>query len=542
MIVILLFGVLDSLPKRLQLEGGWHEYVLDMSVAAVLLVPLWYVGRWQANRLAVSVKQYRDLVESSPYCTLVLIDDRIVFANQEAAQLLQAHSPEELLGRGIWEFSVRKREAAADECLAAFRQAWISGKVESVIVDLQGVLHDISGRGSWIDWQGQRAMLSVFQDVTVTKSLVEDRRRAREEIERLSLHNDLILQTASDGIFGVDFEGRMIFINPAGARMLGYEPSELIGLYSHEMFHHSNANGDPCSSKESRIQISMRELRIESKSDEVFWRKDDTSFPVEYSSVPVLWQGTVAGAIVTFRDITERKNTEELMRRSDTLSVVGQLAAGIAHEIRNPLTTLRGLLQLLLADETTKSKAPYYEVMLSELDRINFIVGELMMLVKPRALSFEQQDVRVILQKVVFLLKAQANLHNVDLRMEFDEQMPLVTCEESKLKQVFINVLKNAIEAMPHGGEIVIGVQMLGEDEVRVTVQDHGVGIPEIQLSKIGQPFHTTKESGTGLGLTVSWKIIEDHRGTFRIHSREGVGTTVEITLPVLQTAQDVAL
>jgi PAS domain S-box-containing protein len=372
------------------------------------------------------------------------------------------------------------------------------------------------------------------------KKLFEEQKQAKEEIERLNLQNELILNSAGEGIFGIDRAGTTIFCNPAGAQMLGYEAQELVGGPAHEQIHHSYLNGDPYPAEECRIRRAVREGVPAASAEEAFWHKNGMPIPVEYTCTPIRWQGETVGAVVTYRDITERRKTEELMRRSDKLSVVGELAAGIAHEIRNPLTSLRGFIQLL--NHEASGKTIYYDVMLSEIDRINFIVGELMLLVKPRALSFEQQDVRTILRNVVFFLTAQANLYNINLVMETDDRLPLVTCQENKLKQVFLNVLKNAIEAMPGGGDIRIGVAMDDEDRVRIRFQDQGCGIPADRLSKIGQPFHTTKETGTGLGLTVSWKIIEDHQGSFQIESEVGVGTTVEITLPVLQMEQDVAI
>jgi two-component system, sporulation sensor kinase A len=234
--------------------------------------------------------------------------------------------------------------------------------------------------------------------------------------------------------------------------------------------------------------------------------------------------------IGTLIDLTERKKTEDLLRKSDKLAVVGQMAAGVAHEIRNPLTALRGFVQLL--QSTVKEPRTYFDVMLSELDRINLIVSEFLFLAKPQIVHFEQNDLLVLLKKVVQLLETQAILSNIQIRLDF-APVPWIYCDENQIKQVFVNVLKNAIEAMPRGGEILIQVRSRDEDFVQVRIIDQGCGISQEQIRRLGEPFYTTKEKGTGLGLLVSYQIIEAHKGKIQIESELEKGTTVEVLLPV---------
>ena len=230
------------------------------------------------------------------------------------------------------------------------------------------------------------------------------------------------------------------------------------------------------------------------------------------------------------RDISERKKNEELLINSEKLYVAGQLAAGIAHEIRNPLTSLKGFLQLI-ASGRSSSNRNYFDIMKSELNRIESIVSELLMLSKPQVYELAHKDVRFIVSDTVTLLEAQAILHNIEIESNISEVPLWVSGVENQLKQVFINVLKNAIEAM-HGGGRIKMICMLEGDLVVVRIEDYGPGIPEDQLSKMGQPFYTTKEKGTGLGLMVSYKIVDNHQGSIQVHSRIGVGTSFEIILP----------
>jgi two-component system sporulation sensor kinase A len=232
---------------------------------------------------------------------------------------------------------------------------------------------------------------------------------------------------------------------------------------------------------------------------------------------------------VIIRDISERKKNEELLINSEKLYVAGQLAAGIAHEIRNPLTSLKGFLQLIASGK--KNNSTYYDIMNSELDRIEDIVSELLMLSKPQVYELNYQDMRVMMRDTVTLLETQAILHNIAIEAEYGTDPLWIYGVENQIKQVFINVIKNAIEAMIDGGSI--GIKLTREsDGVYVRIYDEGPGIGEDQLAKMGQPFYTTKEKGTGLGLMVSYKIVDNHQGKIIVKSELGKGTIFEIMLP----------
>ncbi|MET3288704.1 UNVERIFIED_CONTAM: signal transduction histidine kinase [Brevibacillus sp. OAP136] len=226
----------------------------------------------------------------------------------------------------------------------------------------------------------------------------------------------------------------------------------------------------------------------------------------------------------------QRKKTEEMVRKSEMLSMIGQLAAGVAHEIRNPLTSIKGFLQLMQANATKNED--YFTIMLTELARIEFIISEFLVLAKPQLVMKERRNLIHLLQNIIVLVETHAILNNVQIFLHFEPELPLILCEESQLKQAFVNIMKNAIEAMPDGGELLITVNCEGNDRVVVQFIDDGVGVPEEIMPKLGEPFYTTKEKGTGLGLMVSYKIIENHRGHIQVRSTPQKGTTVEIQLP----------
>ncbi|WP_268794537.1 ATP-binding protein [Paenibacillus sp. DMB20] len=260
-------------------------------------------------------------------------------------------------------------------------------------------------------------------------------------------------------------------------------------------------------------------------------QKDGSMIEVSVTMSPIEDDaGRITSFISVSRDVTERNRMEELLRRSEKLTTVGQLAAGVAHEIRNPLTTLRGFLQL--QQQTHKVNPEHIGLMLSELDRINLIVSEFLILAKPQAVRFQEKDLRFIMKDVLSLLNTQAHLYGVEFSLNYLDDPVFVHCEENQLKQVFINVLKNAVEAMPDGGLVKIEIARLDFEEVAVTITDKGEGIPKELLPHIGEPFITSKDTGTGLGLMVSQRIIQSHRGTIEIESEVGKGTTVVILLP----------
>jgi PAS domain S-box-containing protein len=244
---------------------------------------------------------------------------------------------------------------------------------------------------------------------------------------------------------------------------------------------------------------------------------------------PVKENGKVVQIIASCVDITQRKQYEELVLKTEKLTAVGQLAAGIAHEIRNPLAALQGFVKLL---RESGANPRYLDIMAKELDRINTIVDVFVNLAKPQNARFEEKDIRLILEHVITLMNTHAIMNNIELVCKMDQNLPPVLCEENQIKQVFLNLLKNAIEAMPEGGKIVIKARR-EENTVLIQIIDQGKGMSAEVISRLGEPFYTTKEEGTGLGIMMSRKIIEDHNGSLIIKSKEGKGTTMEIRLPV---------
>lgn len=358
--------------------------------------------------------------------------------------------------------------------------------------------------------------LRTYMDMLKNSS--EELRGTKEYLESFVGHT-------SDSIHVTDLEGRVIQVNPAFEKMFGWKMDEVFN----KTLPNATEEGE-----RTYAEIRKRVLRGEAVADfeTVRLTKAGEILDMSVTVSPIRNEsGEVVAIAEIGRNITSRKQAEEAIRRSEKLSVVGQLAAGVAHEIRNPLTTVKGFLQL--QQQTGKVTASHLEVMLSELDRINLIVSEFLILAKPQAAQYAQTDMRNLLSDIILLLEPLARLSNVNVETRYSADVPELKCEPNQLKQVFINVLKNGIEAMPNGGTITIELEFDSEaNKVLVRITDQGGGIPEENMPRLGEPFFTSKPNGTGLGLMVSQRIIANHKGTMEIRSEVGRGTCVEIKLP----------
>lgn len=277
------------------------------------------------------------------------------------------------------------------------------------------------------------------------------------------------------------------------------------------------------------------------------WDGEEVQFELDWTNEttilvslrPINKDGKVHEIVGTGVDISEKKRmektlkeSESMLRRSEKLSVVGELAAGIAHEIRNPLTTLKGFVQLMKQDNP---KVSYMDLLFEELQRIELITNELLSLAKPQAVKLNKVNIVTLVHNTVEILTPQAIMNDIQIFTVSKHHPIYLMCEENQLKQAMINILKNAIEAMPDGGTIHVSIQANSLKEVHIIIRDEGCGIPEELLPRLGEPFYTLKEKGTGLGLMISQKIIKEHQGNFQIQSKVGEGTVVHIQLPLIE-------
>jgi two-component system, sporulation sensor kinase E len=345
-----------------------------------------------------------------------------------------------------------------------------------------------------------------------------------KELEESERKFRRIFEDSMDGLILWNDEYRVVDLNCAAEIMFGLSKDQIQGRILFDLFKQQ---------KDKQVEIIQHiEQVIENgnhTSSIVFESKDGKVKHYDYSTKREIIEGV---NFTVFKDMTEKAKMQEQLWKSDRLNVIGELAAGIAHEIRNPMTALKGFIQLL-EGSIKKDHSMYYDVITSELARIDSIINEFLIIAKPQEIRFQEGDINQIIRETVDLLNAQAVLYNVQFKTTYDGQLPLIYCESNQLKKVFINIIKNAIEVMPEGGNITITTKEINNQRILVSIGDEGIGIPKEKINKLGEPFFTTKDQGTGLGLMVSYKIMDEHNGTIRVESEVGKGTVFHLTLPV---------
>jgi PAS domain S-box-containing protein len=470
------------------------------------------------NSLKVSEKRYKTLVEHSPVPIAVYQGGVIQYANPACIKLLGLKYSEEVIGKTITEYfrpdfihSIEKRNKELNQ-IGVFVPP-----TEEKIIRVDGTLVDVEVTGITIDHDGKPAFLVMYHDIT-------RRKRAEDALRKSESEYRLIAENTQDYIRVLDVNGIILYASPSHESILGFQPNFYKGQWFYELMHPD----DIPKTKEQFFQIistkSARQVEFRYKHSNGGW------VYVESFGSPVLnEQGEVTSIVIVGRDISERKKAEEVIRESEKLSVVGELAAGVAHEIRNPLTSIKGFIQL----QKELNNPCYTDLIISEINRIEAIVGEFLTLAKPQVPNFKEVGVNILLDHVMLLFDSQALLNNVEFLHEVDSDLPLIYCDKNQMKQVFINILQNAVEAMPNGGAIKIEVSQSNSDSIRFRFIDQGYGISEERMKHIGEPFYSTKEKGTGLGLTISKKILQEHGGTMTIESTLNQGTTVDVILPI---------
>ena len=343
-----------------------------------------------------------------------------------------------------------------------------------------------------------------------------------------------------DAVVGVDQELRIVLWNPAAEALFGRSSRRVLGRTLKTVFPRDTSLArhlaDTVATGESR---SEAEASVESV--------DGRQIHVSIMAAPLAGRsGAVTAAVAVVRDITRLRQLEAEMRRGDTLAAAGQMAMGLAHEIRNPLGAIRGAVQLMkreLGEDTRWHE--YTDVLLKEVERVNRIIGMMLDLGRPVALRPVPLNIHQLLERVALMSEPMAAERGVTIVRRYDPSMPAILADEDRILQVFHNLARNAIEAMPRGGRLTLVTRLsmsplfakidLGKglkSMAEVQVADEGDGIPEATRAKLFTPFFTTKHTGLGLGLALCHRIIEEHKGAIQIASEPGKGTVVSCFLP----------
>lgn len=350
------------------------------------------------------------------------------------------------------------------------------------------------------------------------------------ELQTTKQYLESFVNHTSDAIHVVGLDGRIQQVNTAFEVIFGWREDEIIGQQI------NNVPKEHLSTYERHIasviaggSVTDYETVHYTKSGQLI----DVSLTI--SAIRDEQRNIVAIATIT-RNITSRKQTEEMIRRSEKLSVVGQIAAGVAHEIRNPLTTIKGFIQL--QKQTGHLSPQHLDLVMLELDQINRIASEFLVFSKPEVPHTNLLDMNELLRDTMMLMEMEARQNLVEMAIHRLSDIPEIHGVGNQLKQVFVNVIKNSIEAMPEGGKIKIELDTCKDgNEVLLRFIDQGVGMPQEDLARMGEPFFTSKKLGTGLGIMICQQIIANHNGSMTFSSVVGLGTSVEIRLPLRNEA-----
>lgn len=355
--------------------------------------------------------------------------------------------------------------------------------------------------------------------------------------ERSTLHREFELsskngylrfffQNADDAIAVFDLNHNTIDVNPAFEKLYGWTREEAIGrslpLVPPQYIDDANARYERLLKGES-IHVNTYDMR-----------KDGTLIDVQVTLSPIYNQyGEMIASSVISRDVSYQKENERLVMQSEKLKVVGEIAAGLAHEIRNPMTVISGFVQMMNADENFPYKS-YTELIESEVARINLIISEFLVLSKPQKEQFTTFAICDVIRETIELYSLQIQQKHIDVQFISNNLHPSIEGSYNQIKQVFINLLKNAVEAIDDSGNIRVEL-CIEDDFVYISIKDTGAGIPAHIIDRIFEPFFTTKMNGTGLGMVITNKIIQEHHGTIKIRSKEKIGTEILIKLPYVE-------
>ncbi|MCP4592820.1 MAG: response regulator, partial [bacterium] len=380
--------------------------------------------------------------------------------------------------------------------------------------------------------------------VTLTVEASE-RKRAEEQVKRLSREVKLILDSAGEGIYGLDSAGKTTFINPAAARMVGWEVGELVGQPPHDVLHHTKPDGSPYAREECPIYAAFRDGDVHHVDDELFWKRDGTSFPVEYTSTPLLEHGELTGAVVVFRDIRERKQAETELLRAKEAAEAGnrsksEFLANMSHEIRTPMNGIIGMTELTLGTQLTTEQRECLNTVMGCSNALLTLLNDILDLSKIEAGRTELEktdfELATVMNAVADLASNLAREKGLELVCHVDPAIPnRLLGDPARLRQVLVNLSGNAVK-FTEQGEVEISVEQESRTNDHVTllfsVRDTGIGIPADHLDSVFDRFTqadgatTRRYGGTGLGLTISKQVVDLMSGAIWVESELNRGST----------------
>lgn len=350
-----------------------------------------------------------------------------------------------------------------------------------------------------------------------------------QSLANLQRLHERIVESIRSGLVTTDLEGKIYLFNSAAEEITGFKSEEVRGWKIFDLLGNIE---QPIAVALESVDRGEQPPRFEAD----FVTPDGFGIRLGYGISPLFADtGETTGLILTFQDLTDMRAMEESIRRKDRLAAVGRVAAGLAHEIRNPLGAMRGAIQVLQpAMQENSAQAQLMDIVLRESDRLNTIITNFLTYARPKKGELAQTNICEVLRDSVTLLRHSPDLRQFHNLIEDLPEAPiLVSADAAGLKQVFWNLARNAVQAMPNGGDLTIKLKSLNKNRLQILFSDTGCGMPAAQVERLFEPFSQSTTGGTGLGLSIVYQIIRDHNGTINVRSQENKGTTITIELPI---------
>ncbi len=354
--------------------------------------------------------------------------------------------------------------------------------------------------------------------------LAQGYRTARLSLSRVQAFSDSLVENMPVGILAVDGMDNVISCNPKAESILGYSAHEIMGKSVSAIFSES------C---RSVLDVLKREKSVVEKEIECVSR-DGKVIPLEIIATELREEtGRLIGYVMLMHDLTELRHLKKEVARSQRLAALGNLAAGVAHEIRNPLSSIKGFATYFKERyRDNADDAGTADIMIQEVDRLNRVITQLLDFARPLDLVKKSVSIKEIIRHSLKMVENQAGWKSIGIRTDLPGEDQMVMLDQDRVMQVLLNLYLNAFSAMEHGGVLSVGAS-LSDGTIRVEIKDTGTGIAKEDIGRIFDPYFTTRPSGTGLGLSIVHKIIEAHGGEITVSSIKGEGTTIAVYLPL---------
>lgn len=433
-------------------------------------------------------------------------DWHFIYLNKEAEKYFFV-GRQDVIGKSIWDVFPQAVSTILYDCLHSAKN-----KKEKMRFEAPSFF-ELDRWQAYSIYPGEEFLTIIIKDITLRK---EQQRHSDELFQR-------VFNAGVSMISIRTLEGKIIDVNKSWLTSTGYSREEVIGKSEEEI--------NLLNNQETKEKIDrLLELGAIYNLEVDYYTKDKTK-RIGLLSIQEIEVGNVKYYLEDITDITKQKEMEQEMAKLDRLNMIGQMAAGISHEFRNPITTVRGFIQMLSGRRELAGIKEYFDIMLEEIDRANSIISEFLTLSKNKVLNLQKRNINVCINRLFPMIQAGAFNDDKYVRLELTE-VPDICMDEGEIRQLVLNLVRNALEASPPDGTVTIGTYE-ENSQVILAIKDEGKGIPADILDKLGTPFFTTKENGTGMGLVVCYRIVERHKANISIDTGpKGTTFYVRFTVP----------